>query len=368
MRPPSATPAEDSTNVVTVEVPQTAAAAGGDGVSQHGLVHVGDVAFLGQHVAGRAGAVQRAKGIEHIDHAECKHGGEEHNDEVAHAVLGNVRAEVEAFGEDLAERLCAELLECTEEIGGQVGSDSGSIEIRNRDEADDVVENCAAEHTPQNSALDLLLGHCADGEDRDDGQDHREDVGPCRGAGEDVEGREIDERCAVVHDDTGVLQADERDEQADTGGDRGLDSGRDGVKDHLAQAGDGQQDEDDAVNQNENQRVCVAQAEGEADGVDEECVQAHAGRLRQRQVGQQTDENGADDGGDGGRDVDRAVADSAEAGEHTGVDHQNVGHCHEGRYTGHDLGAHGRAVFLHFKEIAHVGKPSFLFSRAGKSF
>ena len=46
--------------------------------------------------------------------------------------------------------------------------------------------------------IDLLLGHCADGEDRDDGQDHREDVGPCRGAGEDVEGREIDERCAVV--------------------------------------------------------------------------------------------------------------------------------------------------------------------------
>ncbi len=283
-------------------------------------------------------------------------------------MLGNVRAEVEAFREDLAERLRAEVLERAEEVGGQVGSDSGRIEIGNSDEADDVVENCAAEHAPQNSALDLLLGHCADGEDRDDGQEHREDVGPCRGAGEDVEGREIDERCAVVHDDTGVLQADERDEQADTGGDRGLDSGRDGVKDHLAQAGDGQQDEDDAVNQNENQRVCVAQAEGEADGVDEECVQAHAGRLRQRQVGQQTDENGADDGGDGGRDVDRAVADSAEAGEHTGVDHQNVGHCHEGRHTGHDLGAHGRAVLLYLKEIAHVGKPSFLFLADGQKF
>ena len=181
------------------------------------------------------------------------------------------------------------------------------------------------------------------------------------------EADDADQRCGV-YAQTRVLQADERDEQADTGGDRGLDSSRDSVEDHLAKTRDGQQDEDNAVNQDENQRVCVAQAEGEADSVDKKCVQTHAGGLRQREVREKTDQNRADDGGNRGCDVDRAVADSAEAGEHTGVDHQNVGHCHEGRYTGHDLGAHGRAVFLHFKEIAHVGKPSFLFSRAGKSF
>ena len=34
---------------------------GGDGVGQHGLVHVGDLAVRQQHVAAGAGAVQRAR-------------------------------------------------------------------------------------------------------------------------------------------------------------------------------------------------------------------------------------------------------------------------------------------------------------------
>lgn len=50
--PPSAMPAEDSTKVVTVEVPQTApkhvAAASG----QHGFVHVGNIAVLIEQIAG----------------------------------------------------------------------------------------------------------------------------------------------------------------------------------------------------------------------------------------------------------------------------------------------------------------------------
>lgn len=274
----------------------------------------------------------------------------------------NVRAEVKAFGEDLAERLGAEVLERAEEVRGQVGRDSGGIEIRNSDEADDVVENCAAEHAPQDRALDLLLGHGADGEDRDDGDEHREDGRPGGGAGEDVEGREVDESRAVVHDDARVLQADEGDEQADTGGDGGLDRSRDGVEDHLAKTRDRQQDEHDAVNEDEHEGVRVAQAEGEADGVDKEGVQAHAGGLRQREVRQQADEDCADDGGNGGRDIDRAIAHGAEGGEHAGVDHQNIGHCHERRHTGHDLGVDGRAVLLDLKEIAHVWRSILSFS------
>ena len=177
-------------------------------------------------------------------------------------------------------------------------------------------------------------------------------------AGKDVEGSEVDERCAVVNDDARVLKADEGDEQADAGGNGRLDRGGNGVEDHLAQAGDGQQDEDDAVDQNQNQRVCVAQAEAEADRVDKECVQAHAGGLRQRQVGQEADQDGADDGGNRGRDVDRAVADRAEACEHAGVDHQNVGHRHERGNTGHDLCPDGRTVFLQVESFLH-GEISF---------
>ena len=268
-------------------------------------------------------------------------------------MLRNVRGEVKAFGEDLAECLRTKLFERAKEIGGQVGRNSRSVEVGNRNEADGIIRDCAAEHAPEDCTLDLLLGHCADGKHSDDRQQHREDRSPGRRAGEDVEGGEVHECCAVVDDDARVLEADEGDEQADTGGDGRLDGCRDGIEDHLAKAGDGKQNENDAVNEDENKTVRVAQAEGEADGVDKKCVQTHAGGLRQREVREKTDQNRADDGGNRGCDVDRAVAHGAEACEHAGIDHQNVGHCHEGGHTGHNLGAHGRAVFLHFKVVAH---------------
>lgn len=50
----------------------------------------------------------------------------------------------------------------------------------------------------------------------------------------------------------------------------------DGGEDLLAQAGDGQQNEDEAVNENEHKGVGVGEAEADADGINEEGVQAHA--------------------------------------------------------------------------------------------
>ena len=166
---------------------------------------------------------------------------------------------------------------------------------------------------------------------------------------------------ALIHKDVDriivtrpVLQADEGDEQADTGGDGGLDRSRDGIEDHLAKTRDRQQDEHDAVNEDEHEGVRVAQAEGKADGVDKEGVQTHAGGLRQREVRQQADEDCADDGGNGGRDIDRAVAHGAEGGEHAGVDHQNIGHRHERGDARHDLGLDGRTMFFYLKETFHL--------------
>ena len=129
-------------------------------------------------------------------------------------------------------------------------------------------------------------------------------------AGEHVERGQADERGGVAYDDTGVLHADEGNEQADTGGDSDLDGLRDGVEDDLAEAGDGQQDEDDTVDEDHDQRIGIRQPHANADRVDEVSVQAHAGRLRERQVGQQTDGYGADDGGDGSCDVDRTITDT----------------------------------------------------------
>ena len=168
----------------------------------------------------------------------------------------------------------------------------------------------------------------------------------------------------VVDHDAGVLQADEGDEQADTGGDGRLDLVGDGVEDDLAQTGNGQQHEDDAVKQHQHQGVGIAQAQAHTHGVDEIGVEAHAGGLRQRQVGQQADEQGAHHGGNGGGHIDGTVADAQHVRavakgvrEHTGVDHQNVSHSHEGGDTGHDLRPDGGAFFGYMEETIHKLSP-----------
>ena len=168
----------------------------------------------------------------------------------------------------------------------------------------------------------------------------------------------------VVDHDAGVLQADEGDEQADTGGDGHLDLVGNGVEDDLAQTGDGQQHEDDAVKQHQHQGVGIAQAQAHTHGVDEIGVEAHAGGLRQRQVRQQADEQGAHHGGNGGGHINGPVADAQHVcavakgvREHTGIDHQNVGHSHEGGDTGHDLRPDGGAFFGYMEETIHKLSP-----------
>lgn len=148
--PPSATPAEDSTNVVTVEVPQIAPVVVAMASGQHGLVHVGDLAVRQQHVAAGAGAVQRAEGIEHIDHAEGQGRRDEDDDQVCRAMGADIGAEVEAFREDLAEGHLAEIAERADEVDLQRGAEV-AIEAGNG-QAEHIIQGCAAEDAPQDSA------------------------------------------------------------------------------------------------------------------------------------------------------------------------------------------------------------------------
>ena len=121
----------------------------------------------------------------------------------------------------------------------------------------------------------------------------------------------------------------------------------------LADLGDGNQDVDQAADEDHGHGLLPLEAQAEADGVDEEGVQTHAGGLRQGQVGQQTDEHRAHDGGDGGGNVDGAVGDGSQGGEHAGVDHQNVGHGHEGGQTCDDLRADVGASLRKAEEAFH---------------
>ena len=111
---------------------------------------------------------------------------------------------------------------------------------------------------------------------------------------------------------------------------------RDGHDDHLADLGDGDDDVDQAAQEYHAHGLLPAEAEAEAHGVGEERVEAHAGGLRVRHIGEQAHDQGADDGRD----------DSGQehaAPWHTGlrqnlrVDDDDVGHCEERGQTGQNL-------------------------------
>lgn len=369
--PPSATPAEDSTNVVTVEVPQIAPVVVAMASGQHGLVHVGDLAVRQQHVAAGAGAVQRAEGIEHIDHAEGQGRRDEDDDQVCRAMGADIGAEVEAFREDLAEGHLAEIAERADEVDLQRGAEV-AIEAGNG-QAEHIIQGCAAEDAPQDSAAHALLGQDGDEHEGQNGDDHGHDGRPADiGIVEQVEGAEGNAGAGILRDEADILQAEERDEQANACGDGLADGVGDGGEDLLAQAGDGQQDEDEAVNENEHKGVGVGEAEADADGINEEGVQAHAGGLCERQIRQQSDEDGADDCRDRGGNVDGAVADAEDVrsvaeriGEHVGVDHEDVSHGHERGQTCQDLSSDGGAVFFQSKKLFHKYLPFVFAGSAG---
>ena len=186
------------------------------------------------------------------------------------------------------------------------------------------------------------MGEDGDGQQAEDGHQHGHDACPGGVAGVDVEGVEGDAGGGVAHHDAGVLEADEGDEQSDAGGDGHLDLLGDALEDQLSKAGEGEEQEDQAVHQHQHQGVGVGETHAQADGVDEVGIETHAGGLRQGQVGQEADEHGAHDGGEGGGNVDRAIGDvGAEGGEHACVDHEDVGHGHEGGESGKDLSTDG---------------------------
>ena len=164
---------------------------------------------------------------------------------------------------------------------------------------------------------------------------------------------EVDQRRIVVDDQTGVLQPQKGDEQADAGRDCRFNGFRDRLKNDSAQSGDGQKNKNDSVDEDHNERVGIRKAHSEANRIDEECVQTHARSLRQRQLGHKSDEQRADNGGNGGGDVHGVVHSFAKTAEHTGVDHQDVRHGHKRRDAGKDLRAYCGMVFLKPKKLVH---------------
>ena len=75
---------------------------------------------------------------------------------------------------------------------------------------------------------------------------------------------------------------------------------------------------------------------------------------RQRQIGQESDEHRANHSRDSRGDVDSAVGRlSLQGCEHACVDHEDIGHGHEGGETGKDLSPDGGAAFFYAEKLFH---------------
>ena len=84
-------------------------------------------------------------------------------------------------------------------------------------------------------------------------------------------------------DEAGVDEADQRDEQADADGDRDLQLRRDGVEDGLPEAGQHEDQDHQALEDDQAHRVRPGHLGGDRER--DERVQPEAGRQRQREVG-----------------------------------------------------------------------------------
>ena len=109
----------------------------------------------------------------------------------------------------------------------------------------------------------------------------------------------------AAYDDAGVLQADERDVEADTHADGLLQAQRYGIHYHLPDVGQGQDDEEEAFNEHRGERELPGISHGKADGEHEEGVESHAGSKAERLLRIKGHHEGTDDGGEGGGGEDR---------------------------------------------------------------
>ena len=322
---------------------------GGDGVGEQGLVHLGGeaVAVLqsllilgGEDAGAAAGADESAQGVERIGHGEGEDG---HDDQ---RQLGRIREQCrEALGgEDRAEGL----RQLGEGLADGLRVGPGGHAERDADYGGDG-------DGQQHAALNLHHGeHNGQYEaDQEDPQHLVVEVGQTRGSrngtalggGLRIAGSELDQ-ADVQHAHVGH-------EQADAAADGVLQGLRDGQDDHLADLGDGDEDVDQAAQEHHAHGLLPAEAEAEAHGVGEERVEAHAGGLRVRNVGEQAHHERADDGRDDG-------GEEHAAPRHTGrrqdlrVDDDDVRHCEERGQTGHDLSGHGGAVLFKMEELFHI--------------
>jgi len=237
---------------------------GANGIRHKGGLDAGQTAFLVQHIGLGCHADQGAQGVEQVNEQEGKNDYNEVQD------LDGGKVHAEALAEGLA----------------QLG------EIRRHDLAGDQgvearlgrggVDTCQlaydADQPGGNDAQEDRAAHIPDVQRGGDQRSNQSQQGADAVGGEVLgEAGDGDQR-GRIHRQTGILEADEGDEQANAHGHAPLERQRDGIEDGLAHIGQRQNDEDDAFHKHCQQRDLPAIAKAQHHGIGQVGIQTHASR------------------------------------------------------------------------------------------
>ena len=148
------------------------------------------------------------------------------------------------------------------------------------------------------------------------------------------------QRSVVIDNDTGILQADERNEQADTGADGFFQGTRNGIDEPGAHLGECQDNEKHTFKKHRRKSELPGVAHAQANRVHEEGVQTHARSQGKRFLGIKGHHNRADNGRQGRCGKYRTAGHAVQCAEDGRVHGQDVGHGEEGGDTGQNLGTH----------------------------
>jgi hypothetical protein len=200
----------------------------------------------------------------------------------------------------------------------------------------------------QDRAAHFELVERDDHEEADGGQDGRRCVHVADG----------DQRRRVVHHDAGVPQCDQREEQANADRDADPQRLRNAHDDQFAQANDAHQDEQCTGDEDCAQRGLPWHAHAQHHDIGEVGVQTHAGRHRDRVVGVEAHDAGAQRSGQTGG-HEHGVLRHARIAQDGRVDEDDVRHREEGGKACQQFGPYvGSVVAQPEESFEHLPSPS----------
>ena len=324
---------------------------GGERVDDEDPLRVRRVALLVEQVALRADGDHRAHRVEEVREQDREDEQRRRDDpdlvEGAQQVEVAEQAELRRGGDGVGH------LRDVEPPAGRVDQLTRLVGLRAdaEDRLDDHREDRRAEDAVEDRALHAAHVQRDDDEEADDEDEQRP-------AGEEAADTQLTQGTPFgLADEAGVDEADDGDEEADADGDGRLERRRHGVQHRLAEAGEHEQQDDQALEDHEAHRVRPGHLRQLGDAEGDEGVEPQARGEGQRIVGHDPHEQGHDPRHEGGARRDHRevglVAPTEEAARRVGlgpddqrVEDDDVGHREEGREATADLPADRRATLV----------------------